>query len=206
VKRKLPAALIKYLESKNVDPKILEHKTVYTAIDAANTLKRKVDEIIKSLLVKADNNYYIVCLPANQNLDFDKIKKVIEKTAGVKIKTVRIPTEEMMKSLLKLRDEGMSAFGGFHQLPVIAEKKLENLKKAVFSTGSFNHSVEMRAKDFLKLENAVLASFGINKKVNLINKRPASSIKIKPRANKTMAKKKKAAKKTAKKKTSKKKK
>ena len=205
-KRKLPVALIKYLESKNVDPKILEHKTVYTAIDAANTLKRNVDEIVKSLLVKADNNYYIICLPANQNLDFDKIKKAIEKTAGVKIKTVRIPTEEMMKTLLKLKSEGMSAFGGFHQLPVIAEKKLENLKKAVFSTGSFNHSVEMRAKDFLKLENAVLASFGINKKVNLINKRPASSIKIKPRANKTMAKKKKAAKKTAKKKTSKKKK
>jgi len=205
VKRKLPAALIKYLESKNVDPKILEHKTVYTAIDAANTLKRNVDEIIKSLLVKADNYYYIVCLPANQNLDFDKIKKAIEKTAGVKIKTVRIPSEEMMKSLLKLKSEGMSAFGGFHQLPVIAEKKLENLKKAVFSTGSFNHSVEMHAKDFLKLENAVLASFGINKKVNLINKRPASSIKIKPRANKQMAKKKKAAKKPAKKASKKKK-
>jgi prolyl-tRNA editing enzyme YbaK/EbsC (Cys-tRNA(Pro) deacylase) len=208
--KNFPQALVKYLESKKIDPKILEHKTVYTAIDAANTLKRKLDEIVKSLLVKADNNYYIVCLPANQNLDFDKIKKAIEKVAGVKIKTIRIPTEEMMKNLLKLRNEGMSAFGGFHELPVIAEKKLEKLKKAVFATGSFNHSVEMRTKDFIKLENAVLASFGINKKVKLINKRSASSIKIKPRANKTMATKKKAkkAKKPAakKKKASKKKK
>jgi len=202
--KKIPAALIKYLESKKVNPKILEHKTVYTAIDAANTLKRKLDEIVKSLLVKADNNYYIVCLPANQNLDFDKIKKAIEKIVGVKIKTVRIPSEEMMKNLLKLRDEGMSAFGGFHELPVIAEKKLANLKRAVFSSGSFNYSVEMRAKDFLKLENAVLANFGINKKVKLINKRPASSIKIKPRANKTMPAKKKAAKKKTKAKSKKK--
>jgi prolyl-tRNA editing enzyme YbaK/EbsC (Cys-tRNA(Pro) deacylase) len=205
-KKNFPGALIKYLESKKIDPKILEHKTVYTAFDTANTLKRKLDEIIKSLLVKADNYYYIVCLPANQNLDFDKIKKAIEKIAGARIKTVRIPSEEMMMNLLKLRKEGMSAFGGFHELPVIAEKKLANLKKAVFSTGSFNHSVEMRAKDFLKLENAVLASFGINKKVKLINKRPASSIKIKSGANKTMAKKKKAAKKVAKKKGGKKKK
>jgi prolyl-tRNA editing enzyme YbaK/EbsC (Cys-tRNA(Pro) deacylase) len=202
--KKLPLALIKYLEAKGINPKILEHKTVYTAFDAANTLKRKLDEIVKSLLIKADNYYYIVCLPANQNLDFAKIKSAIEKEAGVKVKAVQIPSEKVMKELLKLRDEGVSAFGGYHQLPVIAEKKLANLKKAVFSTGSFNHSIEMGAKQFISLENAVLASFGINKKVKLIKKRPSSPIKMKPGANKKMAKKKKAAKKT--KKASKKKK
>lgn len=203
-KKKSPLALIKYLESRKINPKILEHKTVYTAYDVANTLKRKVDEIIKSLLVKA-GNYYIVCLPANQNLDFKKLQKAIEGVVGKKVPAVQIPSEKMMAGLLKLRREGMSAFGGFHNLPVIAEKKLAKLKKAVFSTGSFNHSVEMEAKEFIKLENAVLGSFGINKKVSLIKKRPSSSLKIKLGANKTMAKKKKAAKKTAKKKVAKKK-
>jgi|WetSurMetagenome_2_1015567.scaffolds.fasta_scaffold00428_8 prolyl-tRNA editing enzyme YbaK/EbsC (Cys-tRNA(Pro) deacylase) len=204
--KKFPVALTKYLEAKGVSPKILEHKTVYTAIDAANTLKRKTSEIIKSLFVKADNYYYIVCLPADKNLDFGKIKSAIEKQVGKKVKAVQIPSEKVMKEMLKLQDQGMSAFGGFHELPVIAEKKLANLKKAIFSTGSFNHSVEMGAKEFLKLENVILANFGINKKVKLIKKRPSSSIKIKSGANKTMAKKKKAAKKTSKKKVSKKKK
>jgi len=204
--KKLPTALIKYLESKKINPKILEHKTVYTAIDAANTLKRKLDEIVKSLLVKADNYYYVVCLPANQNLDFKKIKQAIESVVGKKIKTIQIPSEKVMIELLKLRRQGMSAFGSFHNLPVIMEKKLTKLKKAIFSTGSFNHSVEMGVKEFLSLENAALASFGINKKVSLIKKRPSSSIKIKPGADKTMAKRKKAAKKTAKKKVSRKKK
>jgi prolyl-tRNA editing enzyme YbaK/EbsC (Cys-tRNA(Pro) deacylase) len=206
VEKKSPLALIKYLEDKGINPKILEHKTVYTAYDVANTLKRKLDEIVKSLLVKADNYYYVVCLPANQNLDFKKIQQAIEGAVGAKVKTIKIPSEKIMIDLLKLRNQGMSAFGGFHDLPVIAEKKLAKLKKAVFSTGSFNHSVEMGAKQFLNLENAVLASFGINKKVSLIKKRPSSSLKIKLGANKTMAKKKKAAKKTAKKKTAKKKK
>jgi Ala-tRNA(Pro) deacylase len=191
-KIKSPLSLIKYLEARGVSPKILEHKTVYTAIDAANTLKRKLDEIVKSLLIQADNNYFIVCLPANQNLDFDKIKQAIEKQIGSKVKTIKIPSEKIMKEVLKLRDQGLSAFGKFHKLPVIAEKKLANLKKAVFSTGSFNHSIEMGAKEFLKLESVILANFGINKKVKLINKRLSSSIKIKPGANKTMAAKKKA--------------
>jgi prolyl-tRNA editing enzyme YbaK/EbsC (Cys-tRNA(Pro) deacylase) len=204
--KNFPTALIKYLEAKGASPKILEHKTVYTAIDAANTLKRKINEIVKSLLVKADNYYYIVCLPADKNLDFGKIKAAIEKQAGKKVKTVQIPSEKVMREMLKLQDQGMSAFGGFHELPVLAEKKLAGLKKAVFSTGSFNHSVEMGAKEFLRLENVILANFGINKKVKLINKRPASSIKIKSGANKTMAKKKKAAKKGGKKKGGKKKK
>jgi prolyl-tRNA editing enzyme YbaK/EbsC (Cys-tRNA(Pro) deacylase) len=203
--KNFPVALKKYLEDKGVDPKIVEHKTVYTAYDVANTLKRKLDEIVKTLLVKADNYYYVVCLPANQNLDFKKIQKAIEGAVGKKVKTVKIPSEEVMIGLLKLRKQGMSAFGGFHKLPVIAEKNLANLKKAIFSSGSFNHSIEMGAKQFIGLENAVLASFGINKKVSLIKKRPASSIKIKPRAYKTMATKKKA-KKAAKKPVAKKKK
>jgi prolyl-tRNA editing enzyme YbaK/EbsC (Cys-tRNA(Pro) deacylase) len=206
VEKNSPDALIKYLQTKGIYPKVIDHKTVYTAIDAANTLKRKMDEIVKSLLVKADNYYCIVCLPANQNLDFTKIKAAIEKAAGRKVKTVQIPSEKVMKELLKLREEGMSAFGGYHQLPVIAEKRLATLSKAVFPSGSFNHSIEMKVKDYLKLENAVLASFGINKKVKLTKTRRSSPIKVKSSANKTMAKKKKAMKKTAKKKVSKKKK
>ena len=84
-----PIALIKYLEAKGMKPEILEHKTVYTAIDAANTLKRKIDEIIKSLLVKADKNYYIVCLSANQNLDFEKIKNCVVSSLLQKTKNIR---------------------------------------------------------------------------------------------------------------------
>lgn len=204
--KKLPLALIKYLEANGVNPKILEHKTVYTAFDAANTLKRKLDEIVKSLLIKADNYYYVACLPASKNLDFKKIKQAIEKAAGVKIKAVTIPSEKVMTGLLKLRGEGMSAFGSFHKLPVILDKNITNLKKAVFASGSFNHSVEMEVKDFLELEKAILANFGINKKVKLIKKRPSSPLKMKPGANKNMAKKKKAAKKTKKKASKKKKK
>ena len=177
-KKNFPAALEKYLIDNGVSPKILEHKTVYTAIDAANTLKKKMEEIVKSLLVKADNFYYIVCLPADHNLDFKKIKSAIEKTAGVKVKTI--------------------------QIPVLMEKRVANLKRAVFSAGTFNHSVEIGLKEFIKLENAVLGNFGIKKKVKIIN-RPSSSMTGKG-ANKKMAmKKKKAAKKVAKKKTTKKK-
>ena len=72
--------LIKYLEKMGVSHELLEHKKVYTAIDAANTLKRKMDQIAKSLLVKADKDYYLVLLPADKNLNEEKIRKLDRKS------------------------------------------------------------------------------------------------------------------------------
>jgi len=163
-KSKLSAKLIKYLEDQGVSHKILEHRTVYTAFDAANTLKKKMDEIAKSLLIKADKDYYLVILPASQNLDFDKLKKFISKLKTKDVKTISIPGEKIMAEALKLKKEALSAFGKLHKLEVIMEKKMADTKKAVFSSGSYNHSVEMAVKDFVKLENAVLGSFGVKKK------------------------------------------
>jgi Ala-tRNA(Pro) deacylase len=167
VKGKLPEKLVKYLEEAGIKHDILEHRTVYTAIDAAATMKKKLNEVAKSLLVKADKDYYLVLLPADNNLNFKKLGACIGMQTGQKVKVVKIPGEKVMTDLLKIKAGAMSAFGGLHKLPVVADKGLIKAKKAIFSSGSFNHSVEMAVKDFIKLENAILGSFGIKKKVKI---------------------------------------
>ena len=169
-KLKFPQKLAKYLEKAKVKHNILEHKTVYTAYDTAVTMGKKLNEVVKTLLVAADKDYYLVLLPADHNLDFKKLIAHIGKITGKKIKAVKIPSEEVMKNLLKVKAGAMSAFGGFHKLPIVIEKNLLKTKKAVFSSGSFNHSVEMAVKDFVKLENAALGSFGVKKKLVLAKK------------------------------------
>src|SRR6056297_3199410 len=99
-----PAKVINYLEKMGVSHDILEHKTVYTAIDAANTLKKKLDEIVKSLVVKADKDYYLVLLPADKNLSEERLKKAIGKKKGKEVKTVKIPGEKIMKNALKIKE------------------------------------------------------------------------------------------------------
>jgi len=195
-KSKLPANVVKYLEKAGVPHEILEHKTVYTALDAAATMRRKLGEIAKTLLVQADKDYYLVLLPADYNIDFKKLGKSIGQASKKGIKVVKIPTEQAMEKLLKVKAGAMSAFGGIHKLPVIVEKNLANVKKAVFSSGSFNHAIEMGVKDFTKMENAFLGSFGIKKKIKVIKSKAAK----KP-VKKTVKKKvvKKAAKKIVKK-------
>jgi Ala-tRNA(Pro) deacylase len=166
-KTKFPEKLAKYLDKAGVGHKILEHKTVYTAFDAASTMKKKLDEIAKSLLVMADKNYYLVILPAGYNLDFKKLGKLIGKEIGKPVKAVKIPSEKVMVNALKIKTGAVTAFGGVYKLPVIVESKLAKAKNAIFSSGSFNHSIEMAVKDFAKLENAVMGEFGIKKKIKL---------------------------------------
>ena len=165
---KLPVKVVKYLEKAGINHKVLEHKTVYTALDAAATMKKKMGEIAKSLLIKADKDYYLVLLPADCNLDFKKLGTCIGRQTGKKVKVVKIPGEKIMEELLKIKVGAMSAFGGIYKLPVIMDKGLSKVKKAVFSSGSFNHSVEIAVKDFIKLENSILGSFGIKKKVKIV--------------------------------------
>jgi len=189
-KRKLPAKTIKYLEKAGVKHELLEHKTIYTAIDAANTMKKKMDEIAKSLLVKADKDYYMIILPADQNLDMVKLKKALSKAQQKQIKVIKIPGEKIARDTLKVKRDAISSFGSLYKLPTVMDKKIAKAKKAVFSSDSFNYSVEMAVKYFIDLEEAVVESFGIKKK---IKKAPAAKKKV-------VKKKKPIKKKTAKKK------
>ncbi|MFP4514578.1 MAG: aminoacyl-tRNA deacylase [Parcubacteria group bacterium] len=201
---KIPAKVKKYLEKAGIKHDILEHKTVYTAIDAAKTMKKDLSEIAKSLVVKADKDYYLILLPADYNLDEKKLKKAIEKGKDKEVKAIKIPGEKMMEKALNLKTGALSAFGNLHKLNVIVDKKLEKAKKAVFSSGSLNHSVEIAVKDFVKLENAVLDSFGVKKKVKIEKKPSKSKAKTKKKTSTKASAKKSATKKSAKKKVSKK--
>ena len=165
--KKLPVKLVKYLEKAGVKHNILEHRTVYTALDAAATMKKKMGEIAKSILVKADQDYFLVLLPADYNLDFKKLGQCLGAKTGKKIKVVKIPGEKIIEDALKIKAGALSAFGQLHKLPVFMDKGLTKAKKAIFSSGSLNHSVEMAVGDFAKLENAVLGSFGVKKKIKV---------------------------------------
>jgi len=163
-----PEKLIKYLEAAGIPHEVLSHRTVYTAYDAAATMKKKLNEIAKSILVKADQDYWLIVLPADENVDFKKLGVFLKKVTKKEVKLIKIPGEKIVLDLLKLKNRTVGAFGKLHNLPVAVEKNLVKAKKAVFSSGDFNHSIQMKVNDFIKLENALLGSFGVKKKIKLI--------------------------------------
>jgi len=123
-----------------------------------------------------------------------------------------------MVKVLKIKPGVLSSFGKLHQVETWIDKAMLKTKEVVLSTGSATNSVLMKVKDFVELEEAVVADLsqrGGYKPVKT-TKKPAkknptkkkvSSKKrvVKKPAKKTLTKKKVSNKKLAVKKTTKKK-
>lgn len=156
-KIKIPAKLIKALDENKIKYEIIEHKTVFTAYDLAQTLKIKPKEITKTLVVKTDKDYILVVLGGDQKMDFTKLKKI----TGAK--KVSIVTEKDMVKYFKVKPGAISPFGFLYKVPVYLEKKLTQNKKLLLQSGNFNESIQMLLKDFIKLVEPICGSFGIKK-------------------------------------------
>lgn len=149
----IPKKIQNHLDKNKVKYDVLAHKCVFTAYDLANTTKRKLSEIAKTLLVKADARYVLVVLPAHYRLDLAKLKKVL------KAKKVTIARENVMQKVFKVKPGAMTPFGTLHKTEVLVDKALTKTKEAIFSAGSFTDSLKMKVKDFVDLEEAKLETF-----------------------------------------------
>jgi len=149
----IPKTTKNYLDKKMARYDEIAHKTVYTAYDAAQTLRKELKEIAKSLLIATDKAYVIAVVPANMRIDLGKLKKALQ------VKKVSIPNEKLMVKIFKVKPGAMTAFGGLHKVEVWVDKSLLKTKDIILSAGSFTDSVRMKAKDFIDIEQAKLANF-----------------------------------------------
>jgi prolyl-tRNA editing enzyme YbaK/EbsC (Cys-tRNA(Pro) deacylase) len=161
-----------YLEENKVKFEELVHKTVYTAHDAAQTLKTKLSEIGKPLVIKADGKYMLILLPANRQLDIKKLKNKLG------AKKVEIVSEKVMAKTLKLKKEAVGAFGKLRQLKVYVDKNVLKNKKVIFATSDFKRSIKMMAKDFVKLEEAVVGEVSKTKEFKKVKATAKKKVKI----------------------------
>jgi Ala-tRNA(Pro) deacylase len=201
----VPKQIIKHLDKRGAKYGIVTHRKVYTAYDAAQTLKKKLDEIVKNLLIKTDKGFVVVLLPASKNLNLAKLKQLMN-ARGKGVKKIEIPKEGVMVRLLKVKPGALPAFGSLHDMEVYMDKSLKKVKKAIFPSGSFTDSIEMAMKEFEKIEEPIVGVFSEMKKFNKTVKRAAKKvIKQAPQSVKKIKRALKG-KKTAKKKTTPKKK
>ena len=158
-KVKIPAKLIKKLDEAEIKYEVIPHRVVFTAFDLAQTTGAKIQEITKTLLLKADKGYILTLLPANANLDLDKLKKL------VKAKKIKFVNEKEMVKNLKIKAGAIHPFGSLFKLQIFVDNKVAKLKTAFFQPGSYTESIKMKVKDFIKLEEPINGAFSKAKKL-----------------------------------------
>jgi len=156
--KQLSNQITKLLDSAKAKYKIIEHKVVYTAHDAAQTTKKKLSEIAKVVLVKADKDLVLIVLPAGKYVDFSGIKKAL------KAKKLSIASEKDITKHLKTKVGLLHPFGSQYNIKTLLDKGMSKTKKMIASAGSYTHSVEVSLKDFEKLVQPLKGTFSKLKK------------------------------------------
>lgn len=152
----IPQKVIKFLDSAKIKYEPIEHRTVFTAYDKAQTLKVPEKIIGKTLVVKFNKSYALVLIPANKNLDKVKLKKVIndwrKKINEKPIKTIDFVTEAWMKKNLKgVKIGAIPPFGSLWKFPTFIDKSLINQPKIVVNGGDWNWSIKINLTNFKKM-------------------------------------------------------
>ena len=151
-----PKKVLNFLDKKGITYKIEEHKIVYTSYDKSRTSGIDLKLIGKSLIIKADNEFVIVLIPGNKNLDKEKFKKTInairKKEGGKASKKVDFATERWIKNNLKgVKLGAIPPFGELFKLPVFVDKSILKNKKIYISGGSYNNSIVISPANFKKI-------------------------------------------------------
>lgn len=170
----IPAKIKNYLTKNKLKFEILKHKTVYTAYDLAQTTRLKLEQIGKTLFVKADKDYYVVLLPGHRRLNLPKLKKIL------KAKKVSIVKEKEMAVRLKIKPGAITPFGSLYKVGVVVDSSLAKVTDALFGAGSFTESLRVKVKDYLKMEDPVKADIGESAGLKI----QAKPVKARPKGKK----------------------
>lgn len=167
----LPAKLQNLLKQRKLTFGVVPHKTVFTAYDVSQTLKVKLSEVAKTLLLKVhapkklsregeqpkDAHYVLAVLPAHLRLDLEKVKKFLG------AKKVAITSESEMTEALKVKPGALTPFGTLHRLNVIMDKTLLKVSQALFGAGSFTESLRLKVKDYQRTEQPLTGDIASKK-------------------------------------------
>ena len=166
----LPKTIQNFLEKNKIKYEAIEHKTVFTALDKAATLRVKPALVGKTVVVAFDGqNYALTLIPANKNLDKAKLLAAVNKIrqkAGLKnFKKADFAKEQWAKANIKGVKIGTTPpFGSVYNLPLFLDNSLVKQSKIIVNGGDYMISLKLSPGSLIKLENTVKGNFSQAKK------------------------------------------
>ena len=135
-----------FLFDLNLNIKILTlDKTARTAKDAAISLKCNVGAIVKSLLLRADNEFLVCLVAGDKRCSLKKIKKIINK------KDVHMANADEVKKITGFSIGGVSPIGHINQIDILIDKSLRRFKNLFAAAGHPNCVFEINYNELVKI-------------------------------------------------------
>jgi Ala-tRNA(Pro) deacylase len=142
---KIPLRLIDCLNESKVGYEILHHPEAVTAQRIAQAEHVKGRHHAKVVMIKSGGERLMAVLPADHQIDLEKVGKVIGKIAS-------LDSEKEFKSLFPDCAIGaMPPFGNLYGLPTYVDKSLSAQDYIVFEAGTHSDAIKLRYRDYEKI-------------------------------------------------------
>ncbi len=146
--------IIEYLKKNGVYFELIEHAPAFSAHEVAVVSHVHDKDLAKTLIVKADDRFAMIVLPADHRLDEHLLEKFL--TA----KRVHLAHEEDLTPIFPDCELGaMPPFGNLYALPVFMDKALAGDAEITFNACSHTKSIRMKMADYVRLVSPTVENF-----------------------------------------------
>jgi Ala-tRNA(Pro) deacylase len=151
----MPKRLIDCLNQNKVQYEVFQHPEAVTAQRIAQAEHVKGRHHAKVVMVKSDEQHLMTVLPADHQIDLEKVGKAIGKTAS-------LDREGEFKSLFSDCATGaMPPFGNLYGLPTYVDEHLAEQDYIVFEAGTHTDAIKMSYRDYEKIVKPQVANLAI---------------------------------------------
>jgi Cys-tRNA(Pro) deacylase len=124
--------------------------TARTAIDAAKSLNCEVGAIVKSLLFKNGDNYFLCLVSGDKRCSLNKLKKFFNS------KDLSMASPDEVKDQTGYTIGGVSPIGHINSLQILVDSSLNRFKDLYAAAGHPNCIFKINFVDLLELTNGSL--------------------------------------------------
>lgn len=138
--------LKEFLDKEHIDYVVLTHSPAFTSQEIAATAHVSGKVFAKTVIVKMDGQFAMVVLPADDQVDFTKLKEETGKSQ------VDLAAESDFKDRFGGCEVGaMPPFGNLYDMPVYVSDQLDEDDPLIFNSGSHSELMQLAYKDFDRL-------------------------------------------------------
>ena len=116
-----------------------------TALDAANSLNCEIGAIVKSLLIKIENDFLLCLVSGDKRCSLNKLKKISEK------KNVRMASADEVKSQTGYTIGGVSPVGHINKIQIFIDKSLSRFKDIFAAAGHPNVIFKINYENLIQI-------------------------------------------------------
>jgi Ala-tRNA(Pro) deacylase len=142
--------LNEWLTASGVPFTVLRHEPVYTSEEAAAVRGTPLASGAKALVMKADDTFLMLVLPADRKLDSRKARSVLG------VKSLRFASREEVEWLTDLQPGSIPPFGSLFGLRTCCDPELSANASINFNAGDNAISIHMTYADYVALEKPEL--------------------------------------------------